>query len=56
MPRGTTSYMYTPAYVLYQGFPTEINLGLHTCQSGHKMGRMEQKIKEFVDFLRNFDH
>lgn len=31
------------AYDIGQGFPTSINCGPHTCQSGHKEGRVEQK-------------
>ena len=32
---------------LGQGFPTLINHRPHTCQPGHKVGRMEQTLGEF---------
>ena len=41
---------------LTQGFPTLINRGPHTCQSGHKAGHTEQNQGSFIDFLKNFDY
>ena len=39
---------------LQQGFPTEIKRGPHTCQSGHKVGHMEQKLLGVYRFSEEF--
>ena len=37
---------------IYQGFPTEMNCGPHTCESGLKAGRMKKNRKSFIGFQR----
>ena len=41
-------------YGIDQGFPTQINRGPHTCQSGLKVGRMKQNYESFIDFSKEF--